>query len=180
MSPLTAVVHVGDPPPLGGGTQPSVVAHLYEGGLPRFVAYEVSTGGAGPPRFTPVDGAYAPVFEDDPAYPLTDLLLALYRSGSAIAQRLDTLSQKAAANYGRTFGEMVFTSDVEWGSDGYGRLFEARSQLEAHPYEAVVAVGCYPGANEESRRALAENLERIDGPTRWLDRPGLDGPGRDA
>jgi hypothetical protein len=180
VSTLTAVVHVGTPPPLGGGIQPAVVAHLYDGGLPRFVAYEVTTDGEGPPRLTPVDGAYAPAFEDDPAYPVTDLLLALHRSGSAIAQRLDTLSRKAEANYGRTFREMVFASDVAWGSDGYGRLFEARSQLEAHPYEAVVAVGCYPGASEESRRALAENLDRIDGPTRWLERQPREGPGRDA
>lgn len=168
MSALTAVVHVGSRPPLGGGVRPSTVAHLYGGNLPRFVAYEVTGDGDGPPRLDPVGGAYAPDFEAEPPSPITDLLLALERAGSSIAQRLDTLSAKAEANYGRTFREMVFTSDVKWGSDGYGRLFEARSQLEAHPFEDAVTVGTYPGVDEGVRTALAANLDRIDGPTHWL------------
>jgi hypothetical protein len=180
MSTLTGVVHVGAAPPIGGGLRPAAVAHLYDGGLPRFVAYEVSSTGEGPPRLDPVPGAYAPDVDDEPAYPITDLLLALHRSGSSIAQRLDTLSQKASANYGRSFREMVFASDVEWGSAGYGRLFEARSQLEAHEYEAVVAVGCDPGVSEGVRAALADNLERLSGPTRWLGEGCDGGSGRDA
>lgn len=179
MSGLTAVVQIGTAPPLGGGIEPAVVAHLYEAGIPRFLAYEVTSGAgdesggdagttdgnADGPHLTRIPGAYASPFEDDTAYPLTDLLLGTYREGSAITQRLDTLSRKAEANYGRTFREMVFASDVEWGSDGYGRLFEARSQLEAHPVEAVVAVGFLPGVSDESRLAIEENRDRLDGPT---------------
>jgi len=170
MSALTAVVHVGGVPPIGGGVQPAVVAHLYESGLPRFVAYEVRERDGGPPTMDPIDGAYAPAFEaDETAYPITDLVLGTHREGSAITQRLDVLSEKARANYGRSFREMVFASDVEWGSDGYGRLFEARSQLEAHPFEDALAVGFHPGASETVRSALVENLERIDGPTRLFE-----------
>ncbi|RXK49057.1 hypothetical protein [Halorientalis pallida] len=174
MSALTAVVQIGTAPPLGGGVEPAVVAHLYEGGIPRFLAYEVTSGadgdpaastGSDGPHLSRIPGAYAPPIEDDTAYPLTDLLLGTYREGSAITQRLDTLSQKAQANYGRTFREMVFASDVEWGSDGYGRLFEARSQLEAHPVEAVVAVGFLPGVSDEVRLAIEENRDRLDGAT---------------
>ncbi|WP_424018955.1 hypothetical protein ACOZ4N_05660 [Halorientalis pallida] len=174
MSALTAVVQIGTAPPLGGGVEPAVVAHLYEGGIPRFLAYEVGEGedtddgtatGADGPHLTRIPGAYAPPIEDNTAYPLTDLLLGTYREGSAITQRLDTLSRKAAANYGRTFREMVFSSDVEWGSDGYGRLFEARSQLEAHPVEAVVAVGFLPGVSDEVRLAIEDNRDRLDGQT---------------
>jgi len=168
MSSLTAVIHVGSDPPLGGGMQPAVLFHLYEGGIPRFVAYEVEADEAGPPRLSPFDGAYAPPIESDPSYPVTDLLLATYREGSAIAQRLDVLSEKARANYGRSFREMVFASDVEWGSDGFGRLFEARSQLESHPYEAVVAVGFHAGIDADMQTAIETNLERIDGSTRTL------------
>jgi len=167
MSTLTAVVHVGGEPPLGGGLQPAVVAHVYEGGLPRLVAYEVDATVEGPPRLVPL-GSYAPAIEDEQSYPVTDLLLATHREGSAIAQRLDVLSEKARANYGRDFAGMVFASDVEWGSDGYGRLFEARSQLEAHPVEDVVAVGYHGGVSSTVRDALEANLERIDGPTRRL------------
>lgn len=168
MSRLTAVVHVGADPPLGGGIQPAVVAHLYEGGVPRFVAYEVAADGTGPPRLRSIDGAYAPPTESNPSYPVTDLLLATYREGSAITQRLDVLSEKARANYGRSFREMVFSSDVEWGSAGFGRLFEARSQLEAHPFEAVVAVGFHAGIGDDLRTAIEANLERIDGSTHAL------------
>jgi hypothetical protein len=166
MSALTAVVYVGAQPPIGGGLQPAVVAHLYEGGLPRFVAYEVTEREGAPPAMDAVGGAYAPEFEaGDDAHPITDLLLATHRDGSAIAQRLDVLSEKARANYGRDFREMVFTSTVEWGSDGYGRLFEARSQLEAHPFESAVTVAFHPGVGEDVRVAITANLERIDGPT---------------
>lgn len=168
MSSLTAVVQIGARPPLGGGVQPAVIAHLYEGGVPRFVAYTVDADGSGPPRLEPLEGAYAPPLDTEPSYPITDLLLATHRAGSSIAQRLDVLSEKARANYGRTFREMVFASDVEWGSDGFGRLFEARSQLEAHPYEAVVAVGTYSGINTDLERAIEDNLDRIDGPTETL------------
>jgi hypothetical protein len=175
MSALTAVVQIGTAPPLGGGVEPAVVAHLYEAGIPRFLAYEVTSGGDGDgstagggsdgPHLARIPGAYAPPVEAEPAYPLTDLLLGTYREGSAISQRLDTLSQKAEANYGRTFREMVFASDVEWGSDGYGRLFEARSQLEAHPVDAVVAVGFLPGVSDDTRLAIEGNRERLDGQT---------------
>lgn len=166
MSALTAVVYVGAQPPIGGGLQPAVVAHLYEGGLPRFVAYEITEREGAPPAMEPISGAYAPAFEgDEEAYPITDLLLATYREGSAIAQRLDVLSEKARANYGQDFREMVFTSDVEWGSDGYGRLFEARSQLEAHPVESAITVGFHPGIDEEVGASIRDNLERLDGPT---------------
>ena len=168
MSSLTATVHVGPAPPLGGGVEPAFVAHLYEGAVPRFVAYDVDSGEAGPPRLDPVEGAYAPDVDDEPAYPVTDLLLALDREASTVAQRLDTLSEKARANAGRRFREMVFASDVAWGSDGYGRLFEARSQLEAHPTEHVVVVSVLASASDAVRDALAANLERLDGPTRWL------------
>ena len=175
MSALTAVVQIGTAPPLGGGVEPAVVAHLYEGGIPRFLAYEVTSGdgddgastesGSSSPDLRRIPGAYAPPIEDDTAYPLTDLLLGTHREGSAITQRLDTLSRKAEANYGRTFREMVFASDVEWGSAGYGRLFEARSQLEAHTVEAVVAVGFLPGVSDEVRLAIEENRDRLDGET---------------
>lgn len=165
MSSLTAVVYVGERPPLGGGLQPRMLAHLYEGGVPRFVAYEVDADGSGPPRLDPLAGAYAPPIESDPSYPITDLLLATYREGSAITQRLDVLSEKARANYGRDFQRMVFASDVEWGSDGFGRLFEARSQLEAHPYDAAVWVGFHAGVDTALEDAITANLDRLDAPT---------------
>ncbi|MFC6973442.1 hypothetical protein ACFQL1_00265 [Halomicroarcula sp. GCM10025709] len=134
MTTLRAVVRLGDRPPLGEGMVPLVEAHLYGGGLARFVAFRVTDG----PELERIPGAYAPDFGADPAYPVTDLLLALpeTRGLSAVGQRLDTLSTKADANYGQSFDAMVFTTDVEWGSDGYGRLFEGRSQLEAHPSTA--------------------------------------------
>jgi hypothetical protein len=114
----------------------------------------------------PVRGAYAPEFEGETrAYPITDLLLATHREGSAIEQRLDVLSEKARANYGQDFRAMVFASDVEWGSDGYGRLFEARSQLEAHPVESAVTVGFHPGVDEGAAASIRANLARLDGPT---------------
>lgn len=159
---LTAIVHVGEPAPLGAGVESTVVAHLHQDGLPRFLAYELGSDG----ELERVPGSYAPDPDGDPAYPITDLLLALYREGSAIGGRLDVLSTKAEANYGAGFRRKVFASDVRAGTDGYGRLFEARSQLEAHPYEAVVAAGFLPGADEDLRAAIEANLDRLDAPIR--------------
>jgi len=159
---LTAVVHVGEPAPLGPGFEPAVVAHLHENGVPRFVAYELDGSG----DLERVSGAYAPDPDADPPYPLTDLLLSLYPEGSSVGQRLEVLSTKAEANYGRTIREKVFDSDVVPGSSGYGRHFEARSQLEAHPYEAAVAVGLLPGVSDGLRAAIEANAERLDAPLR--------------
>jgi hypothetical protein len=163
MTALRAVVRIGEQPPLGDGVVPQVVAHLYGTGLARFVAFRVTDG----PELIRVPGAYAADFEAEPAYPVTDLLLALpeTRALSSAGQRLDTLSTKAEANYGQSFEAMVFTTDVEWGSDGYGRLFEGRSQLEAHPFDGVATATLLDGASERQREALATNLDRLDGTT---------------
>lgn len=158
---LTAVLHLGSRPALGGGLDPSHVVHLHEDGVPRLLAYALEADG----ELARVPGAYAPDLDADPSYPVTDLLLALRREGSAAAQRLDTLDTKARANYGTGFREKVFDSDVEWGSDGYGRHFEARSQLESHPYEGAVVVGFHPGASDAARLAIADNLTRLDAVT---------------
>lgn len=163
---LSAVVHVGEPAPLGGGFEPAAVAHLHESGVPRFLAYELD--GAGDLQRVP--GAYAPDPEEEPPHPVTDLLLALYPEGSSVGQRLAALSTKAEANYGATLRRKIFDSDVARGSPGYGRHFEARSQLEAHRYEAVVAVGLLPGIGEGMRGALEANLERLDAPVRRFSR----------
>lgn len=170
MSALVAIVHVGSVPPLGGGMRPSVVAHWYEGGVSRLLAYEVGEDGS----LARVAGAYAPDLDEDPSYPVTDLLLALAREHSTVAQRLDTLDTKAEANYGTGFREKVFDSRVAWGSDGYGRHFEARSQLESHPYEGRIAVGVDPAAPAAVERALAANLERLDAPTVAYERPAAE------
>ncbi|MBX0294284.1 hypothetical protein [Haloarcula nitratireducens] len=164
MSVLAAVIRAGETPPIGAGMVPRTEAHLYADGLSRLVAFRVTDG----PAFERIDGAYAPDLGDRPAYPVTDLLLAVpaLRSLSSVGQRLDALSTKAEANYGRDFAAMVFTTAVEWGSDGYGRLFEARSQLEAHPFDGEITVTLTPAATDEQARALRSNLERIDGPTR--------------
>ena len=159
---LTAVVHVGEAAPLGGGLEPAAVAHLHESGVPRFVAYELEESG----ELRRVPGAYAPDPDEEPPHPVTDLLLALYPEGSSVAQRLAALSTKAEANYGTTLRRKVFESDVARGSPGYGRHFEARSQLEAHAYEAVVAVGLLPGLDGAMRRAVEANLERLEAPVR--------------
>lgn len=172
MSGLVATLQVGERPPLGGGLRPAVVAHLYGGSLPRFVVHEVDDDGT----MRRVEGAYAPEFDADPAYPVTDILLATRREGSAAAQRLTVLSRKAAANYGRSFREMVFASAVARGTPGYGRLFEARSQLEAHPYDGVVAVTFLPGVDPGVRGAVADNVARID-PTDATLVGGPDGDG---
>ncbi|WP_276271952.1 hypothetical protein [Haloarcula litorea] len=164
MSSLAAVLRVGERPTVGLGLRPRVEAHLYTGGVPRLVAFRVTDG----PELTRVPGAYAPDFGAEPPSPVTDLLLAVpeLREPSAVAQRLDTLSTKAEANYGRDFAGMVFTSDVEWGSDGYGRLFEARSQLEAHEYAGVVTATLTPAAAGEQASAIRTNLDRLDAATR--------------
>jgi len=158
---LTAVIHLGDRPPLGGGLDASHVVHLHEDGIPRLLAYAVEPDG----DLSRVPGAYAPALAADPSYPVTDLLLALRRDGSAAAQRLDTLDTKARANYGTGFREKTFDSDVEWGSDGYGRHFEARSQLESHPYDGAVVVGFHPGIGDAARTAITDNLTRLDAET---------------
>jgi hypothetical protein len=165
---LVAVVHVGETPPLGGGLRPAVVAHLYGGAVPRFVAHEVAEDGS----MERVPGGYAPDLDADPAYPVTDLLLATRRDPSAVAQRLDVLDTKARANYGAGFREKTFDSDVAWGSAGYGRHYEARSQLEAHRYDDRIAVGVHPDAPDGVREALAANLERLDAPVDGFEFPG--------
>jgi len=159
---LQAVIHVGDPAPLGGGFEPAVVAHLHGNGVSRFVAYEVHADGT----LERVPGAYAPDPNEEPPHPITDLLVALYPEGSIAGQRLGVLSTKAEANADVSLRERVFTSDTERETPGYGRHFEARSQLEAHPYEAVVAVGLLPGLDDRMRAAIEANLERLDAPTR--------------
>ncbi|WP_324758035.1 hypothetical protein [Haloarcula montana] len=163
MTALRAVVRFGEHQPLGEGVVPLVEAHLYGDGLARFVAFRVTDG----PELERVPGAYAADFDADPAYPVTDLLLAFpeTRGLSSVGQRLDTLSTKAEANYDQSFEAMVFTTDVEWGSDGYGRLFEGRSQLEAHPFDGVATVTLLPGASERQREGLRANLDRLDGTT---------------
>ena len=157
---LVAVVHVGEAPPFGGGLRPAVVAHLYGGAIPQFVAHEVSEDGS----MERVTGSYAPDLDADPSYPVTDLLLALRRGPSDVGQRLDVLDTKARANYGVGFREKAFEGDVVWGSAGYGRHFEARSQLEAHRYVDRIAVGLYTDTPPAIRDALAANLERLDAP----------------
>lgn len=167
---LVAIVHVGETPPLGEGFRPSVVAHLHAAGLPRFLAYEVGKDG----DLDRIPGAYAPDLERDPAYPVTDLILATRPDLSTVGQRLTTLDTKARANYGSGFRDKVFDSDVEWGSAGYGRHFEARSQLESHPFEGRLAVGFLDGASESTRRAITDNLDRIDAATVTFDSPAAD------
>jgi hypothetical protein len=167
MTVLTAVVHIGSAPPLGGGLRPRVVAHFYEDTLPRALAYEVTGDGT----LERVPGAFAPDLDAERSYPVTDLLLATARDLSSIADRLNTLDTKARANYGSGFREKVFDSDTAWGSAGYGRHFEARSQLEAHPYEGRVVAGTHPDAGDRLRAALAANLDRLDAPTAAYERP---------
>ena len=168
MPSLVAVVHVGAAPPLGGGLRPAVVAHLYADTTPRFVVHEVTDDGS----MERVPSTYAPDLDADRSYPVTDLLLATRREPSAIAQRLDVLDTKARANYGSGFREKTFDNDVAWGSDGFGRHYEARSQLEAHRYEDRIAVGVHPDASTEVREALAANLDRLDAPVDRFEAPG--------
>lgn len=167
MTTLVAVVHVGKAPPLGGGLRPAVVAHLYDGAVPRFVVHEVADDGS----MERIPGGYAPDLDADPSYPLTDLLLATRREPSTVAQRLDVLDTKARANYGSGFREKTFHSDVAWGSAGYGRHYEARSQLEAHRYEGRIAVGLHDGAPPAVRDALSANLDRLDAPVDRFESP---------
>jgi hypothetical protein len=167
MSSLVAIIHVGGVPPIGGGMRPSVVAHWYANGVSRLLAYDVSNSG----MLERISGTYAPDLDEDPSYPITDLLLATARGHSSIAQRLDTLDTKAEANYGVGFREKVFDSQVAWGSDGYGRHFEARSQLESHSYDGRIAVGIVPGTQTAIEQSLAANLERLDASTVTYNRP---------
>lgn len=162
---LRAVVHVGDTAPIGAGFEPAFVAHLHANGVPRFVAYEVRATG----DLERVPGAYAPDADEEPPHPITDLLVALYPEGSTAGQRLEVLSTKAEANAGISLQERVFASDTERDTPGYGRHFEARSQLESHPYGAAIAVGFMPGIDAALRAAIEANLERLDAPTRRID-----------
>jgi len=79
VSALSAIVQIGEPLPLGGGLQPRVIAHWYEGGLSRILAYELGEDGT----MSRVPGAYAPALEAEVAYPVTDILLAIARDNSA-------------------------------------------------------------------------------------------------
>jgi len=164
MSALTGVLQVGTEPPIGGGLRPELTVHCYEGPLARLVVHEVDDDGS----LHRLEGAYAPDLDADPAYPVTDVLLAARVEGSAAAQRLRTLDRKAEANYGAGFRAKVLGNDVARGTPGYGRLFEARSQLEAHPYDGTVAAAFYPGAGDRLREAVTANLERLDARTRLL------------
>ncbi len=168
MSALTGVLQVGSDPPIGGGIRPELTVHCYEGPLARLVVHEVDDDGS----LHRIEGAYVPDLAADPSYPVTDVLLAARMEGSAAAQRLRTLDRKAEANYDTGFRAKVLGSDVARGSPGYGRLFEARSQLEAHPYEGTVTAAFYPGASEELRGAVRANLDRLDARTRLLAEAG--------
>lgn len=157
MSRLVAVLTFGRAPPIGGGIEPTAVAHYYADPFPRALGYLVRESG----DLERVGGTYAPDLGAEPAYPVTDLLLALAPELSAIADRITTLDTKAEANYGVGFREKAFDSAVAWGSDGYGRHFEARSQLEAHPVDGVVAYTDL-GGSDELAGALEANLTRLD------------------
>ena len=157
MSRLVATLTFGREPAIGGGVEPIAVAHYYAEPVPRALGYLLAESG----DLERVPGAYAPELGADPAYPVTDLVLALAPELSSIAGRLDTLDTKAEANYGVGFREKAFDSDVAWGSDGYGRHFEARSQVEAHPVDGVVAYTDL-GAGPALADALAANLARLD------------------
>jgi len=166
MSALTAVVRLGSRPPLGGGIEPSHVAHLYGSAWPRFVLYEVRSGedsshGAAGPDLARV-GTYAPALEAGRSYPLTDLLLAIAPEKSAVSDLLGVLDTKATANYGTSFREKVLRGDVSRGSPAYGRFFEARSQLEAHPYEGVLVVGFHVGVGSDVEEEIRDNAARLD------------------
>ncbi|PSQ19999.1 hypothetical protein BRD04_09375 [Halobacteriales archaeon QS_9_67_17] len=157
MSRLVATLTFGREPAVGGGIEPTALAHCYADSIPRFLGYVVDESGV----FERVPGVYAPDTDADPPYPVTDLLLALAPQLSSIAERIETLDTKARANYGVGFREKAFDSDVAWGSDGFGRHFEARSQLEAHPLDGAVALAVYaPGRPVVD--AVADNLARLD------------------
>jgi hypothetical protein len=186
MSALTAVIHIGSRPPLGSGITPSHVAHCYGTEWPQFVLYEVGPangdgngtdsdgdedsrtesgsedGGAAGPDLRWLPGAYAPAFEAERSYPLTDLLLAAAPRKSAVGDLLGALDTKARANYGVGFREKVLEADVSRGSPAYGRLFEARSQLEAHPYNGAIVVGTHAGVAPAVSDGLRANAARID------------------
>ena len=157
MSRLVATLTFGREPAVGGGIEPTALAHCYADAIPRFLGYVVAESG----EFERVPGVYAPDIETDRPYPVTDLVLALAPQLSSIADRIETLDTKARANYGVGFREKAFDSDVAWGSDGFGRHFEARSQLEAHPLDGAIAVAVYA---PEGRvvDAVTDNLARLD------------------
>ncbi|MES3516864.1 MAG: hypothetical protein PPP58_04275 [Natronomonas sp.] len=157
---LTSVVHVGEPAALGVGVQPSVIVHLHEGGLPRMLAYELEDDGT----LDRVPGTYTPDPTEEPPHPITDVLLGLCPEGSVAGQRLRTLSQKAAANASVSFREKIFGGDIGPETPGYGRHFEARSQLEAHRYQQAIVVGYLPGISDSMRSAIEANLTRLDAP----------------
>lgn len=157
VSRLVATLTFGREPALGGGVEPTAIAHYYAEPVPRALGYLVRASG----ELERVAGAYAPDIEADPAYPVTDLILALAPELSSIAGRIEILNTKAAANYGVGFREKAFDSDVAWGSDGYGRHFEARSQLEAHPLDGIVSYADL-GAGNKLATALADNLARLN------------------
>jgi hypothetical protein len=184
MSALTAVVQVGTSPPLGGGIEPEYVAHLYGGEWPRFVLYAIrpaaeatgtigdateATGSAAGPVLDRLPGTYAPAFEAERSYPLTDLVLASAPERSAVGGRLAVLDTKARANYGVSFRGKVLDSDVARGSPAYGRLFEARSLLEAHPYEGAIVLALQPGLAPVVEAGLRENAARLDSAIDVLD-----------
>ncbi|KAB7513737.1 hypothetical protein DM867_07950 [Halosegnis rubeus] len=155
MSRLVATVTFGRRPAIGSGIEPVAVAHGYAEPMARFLGYNLTDDGT----LDRVPGAYAPVLGDRPSV-VTDLLLALAPELSSIADRIGTLDTKSRVNYGVDFREKAFDSAVGWGSDGYGRHFEARSQLESHPIDGAVAVACY--GSGELCRAIEANLDRLD------------------
>lgn len=155
VSRLVATLTFGRRPTLGSGIEPVAVAHGYAEPMARFLGYEL----AGDGTLDRVPGAYAPVLDERPS-PVTDLLLALAPELSSIADRIITLDTKSRVNYGVDFREKAFDSAVGWGSDGYGRHFEARSQLESHPIDGAVAVACH--GDGELCRAIEANLDRLD------------------
>ncbi len=155
MSRLVATVTFGRRPTLGAGIEPIALAHGYAEPMARFLGYDLTDDG----NLDRVPGAYAPVLDDRPSV-VTDLLLALAPELSSIADRIQTLDTKSRVNYGVDFREKAFDSAVGWGSDGYGRHFEARSQIESHPIDGAVAVACY--GNGGLCQAIERNLDRLD------------------
>ena len=89
-------------------------------------------------------------------------MLASAFERSAIGDRIAVLDTKARANYGVSFREKVLDGDVSRGSPGYGRFFEARSLLEAHPYDGAITVGLQPGLAPVVETGLRENAARLD------------------
>lgn len=162
MSVLTAVIRIGARPPLGGGIEVSYIAHLYGAEWPRFVLYEVRADDAAGPVLDRLPGTYAPAFEAERSYPLTDLVLASAPGKSAVGDRIGVLDTKARANYGVSFRKKVLGDEVSRGSPGYGRLFEARSLLEAHPYDGAITLCLQPGLAPAVETGLRGNAARLE------------------